>query len=409
MTASDIPTIAQKLSAVRTEMGDPAQGGLIERGDEANLLIMAVLARIHLLFIGEPGVAKSMIVREFFKHVDVPSEEYFELLFAKDTLSEQVLGPVSLKGLEQDVFKRITTKKLPEALLAFLDEIWKANSTVLNALLTILNERLFHNNGGALKVPLWSCIGASNELPGTDRDDLRAIRDRFGATKIVQPVMTDDGFKSILRGQVIRDKAAGGTQPTLTMVTKDEIEAFQRHVMQDIDVPEDVLEDLAKLNRRAQTEANMHISARRFGEGVRGMKVLAALNGRPHVASDDITIFQHFLWTDPEDARAAYQLTLDYAGIVAKKAAQYRTQFDPIKAELNELKPQVPTDGTITQELAGSFAKVQMNLKNLAGRVEKQIDEAKSDKRDTRELDGLKVEIDDARRYVREEVLGMGF
>lgn len=404
--AASLPVqAAQKLAAIRTEIGDPQAGSLVERTDETNLLIMSIVARTHLLLIGVPGVAKSMIVREFFSHVE--GATYFEALLAKDTPSEQVLGPVSLKGLENDVFKRIIDGKLPTAMIAFLDEVFKANSTILNAMLSIINERIFHNNGGSVKVPLWTCIGASNELPGTDRDDLRAFRDRFGATKIVDPVRTDDGFKSVLRGQVLRDQRGTAAPTQHTIITAPEIEAVQEAARM-IDVPDDVLEDLAKLNRKAE-ENNLHISARRFGEGVRAMKALAVLNGRPAVLSDDITIFQHFLWNDPEDARTAYQLTLDYAGVVAKKAAQYRTQFDPIKAELNDLKPQVPTDGTITQELAGSFAKVQMNLKNLAQRVEKQIDDARGDKRDTRELDSLKSEIDEARRYVREEVLGMGF
>lgn len=398
--AVDITKAAGKLASIRSEI----DASMVERSDETNLLILSQIARVNMLLVGVPGVAKSMIVRHFFSHVT--DATYFEVLLAKDTPSDQVLGPVSLKALENDKFERIVTGKLPSAHIAFLDEIFKANSTVLNALLSIINERIFHNNGGSMKVPLWSCTGASNELPGTDRDDLRAFRDRFGITKVVEPVKTDDGFKRILRGQVDRAAQGGGYTPATT-ITADEIVALQEAVTK-IDVPDDVLNDAASLMRKAEQE-KLHISARRFGEGVRLMQGLAVLNDRTAVTSDDLTIFQHVLWTDPEDARKAYQLTLDYAGVVAKKAAQYRTQFDPIKAELAELKPQVPSDGTITQELAGSFAKVQMNLKNLAQRVEKQIDEAKADKRDVRELDALKVEIDDARKYVREEVLGMGF
>ena len=50
---------------------------------------------------------------------------------------------------------------LPTAEVAFIDEIFKANSAILNALLTLLNERLFDNGNQRLPVPLLCLVSPS--------------------------------------------------------------------------------------------------------------------------------------------------------------------------------------------------------------------------------------------------------
>ena len=71
--------------------------------------------------------------------------------------------------------------------MAFLDEVFKANSAILNALLTLLNEREFDNGTARLHTPLISVIGASNEAP-TDESLLGAW-----AAEILARVGSDSG------------------------------------------------------------------------------------------------------------------------------------------------------------------------------------------------------------------------
>ena len=68
-------------------------------------------------------------------------------------------------GLENDEYVRKTDGYLPTAEVAFIDEIFKANSAILNALLTLLNERLFDNGNQRYKVPLL-CLVRSAVMPG---------------------------------------------------------------------------------------------------------------------------------------------------------------------------------------------------------------------------------------------------
>lgn len=42
--------------------------------------------------------------------------------------------------------------------MAFVDEIFKANSAILNTLLTLLNERLFDNGSARVHVPLLCLV-----------------------------------------------------------------------------------------------------------------------------------------------------------------------------------------------------------------------------------------------------------
>ena len=78
-----------------------------------------------------------------------------------------------MKGLENDEYVRQIEGYLPTAEVAFIDEIFKANSAILNALLTLLNERLFDNGNQRFSVPLLClvrlsstrCLQSSSNLP----------------------------------------------------------------------------------------------------------------------------------------------------------------------------------------------------------------------------------------------------
>lgn len=403
-TATEAPSAApSKIADKFTNVIAELKSELPEREVEIDLLTRSIIARSHPLFIGEPGVAKSLLVRQFMSHIS--DATLYECLLAKDTPSDQVLGPVSLAALEQDEFRRITRDKLPEAEVAFLDEIFKANSTVLNAMLSIINERIFHNNGHSLHVPLWTVVGASNELPGSDRDDLRAFRDRFGITKMVEHVRTSDGLKQVITGQIERARGTAGSA-TPTLIDKAEIAQIQTDAT-NVDVPANVMKALTDLRSRAESE-NLTISVRRLFEGVKLMQAAAALTGRTEVTTEDMKVFEHVLWSEPEDHGTAYELTLDYAGAVAKKAAKLRGEFEEQQAALNELQSEMPTDESVpTSELMGNIGRVSNMLKKLNDRTNGAIENAREEGHETADLDQVQADIDTARESVK-KLLGIG-
>src|SRR5438876_1164994 len=160
-----------RFQALQTEM----EGHLFERHDELEGLLLALLSRQHLLLVGPRGAGKSMMIRMLAGVID--GAKYFERLMTRFTLPDELFGPVSISALKKDRFTRLTRGYLPEANFAFLDEIWKANSSILNSLLALINERLFYNDGEVLQCPLETLMGASAELP--QEEALSALYDRF--------------------------------------------------------------------------------------------------------------------------------------------------------------------------------------------------------------------------------------
>ena len=167
--------------------------GLLERETPVRLALLAALAGEHVLLIGPPGTAKSALALRL--HGAFANTRYFERLLTRFSTPEELFGPLSLKALEDDRYERLIDGFLPTAGIAFLDEVFKANSAILNALLTLLNEREFDNGTRRLPTPLISVVAASNEVP--DDESLQAFHDRFLVRVPVAPV-ADANFGALL-------------------------------------------------------------------------------------------------------------------------------------------------------------------------------------------------------------------
>ncbi|PNH10715.1 hypothetical protein TSOC_002522 [Tetrabaena socialis] len=164
--------------------------GLLERDVEVRLLLLAALCCEHLLLLGPPGTAKSELSRRLSS---LCGGTYFERLLTRFSVPEELFGPLSMKGLENDLYVRQTNGYLPTSEVAFVDEIFKANSAILNALLTLLNERLFDNGNQRLRAPLLCLVGASNEMP--ESEELDALYDRFLIRRTVGQVSNGQLYK----------------------------------------------------------------------------------------------------------------------------------------------------------------------------------------------------------------------
>ncbi|GAB4511392.1 MAG: hypothetical protein Tsb0020_29160 [Haliangiales bacterium] len=275
-------TALERLTTVRKEL----EALFIERDDLIAGTLAAVLSKQHVLMLGPPGTAKSMLAKEVCRRIG--GTHYFEWLLTKFTTPEEIFGPVSLPALESGRYERVTTGKLPEAEIAFLDEIFKANSAILNALLTILNERRFHQGSEVRAVPLESLLAASNELP--EEDELGALYDRFLVRFTVGYISQDHRFARLLQQ---RDVAA-----PCTVLSPAELDELQTRCAA-VAIPDDVVEDIIAI-RRALGSDGVIASDRRYRQALSVLQAAALLDGRDAVESADLAWLEHMLWSDPE-------------------------------------------------------------------------------------------------------------
>ncbi|MGX2952993.1 AAA family ATPase [Shewanella sp. JL219SE-S6] len=282
--------------------------GLFEREDQVKLLMLAALAGEHVLLIGPPGTAKSELAKRL-KSVFVEAN-YFERLLTRFSVPEELFGPLSIQALEQDQYKRLTSGYLPEASVAFIDEIFKANSAILNSLLTLLNEREFDNGNRRVSVPLISIVAASNELP--EGEELNALYDRFMLRSFVGPI-SDASFTKLLNltGDEVCDPEL---DIRLKLEDLKEIQQLAGKVALSSSV-----EELCGDFRRYLAQENIVVSDRRWRKIVKLMKVSAFTSGQTQVTNYDAWILPHCLWNKPEQLpglQDVYQRAVAISGTV---------------------------------------------------------------------------------------------
>src|ERR1019366_426842 len=174
MAAQPQAAAQDTLPARLGQLAHALQDRFLGKDEVIRLLLIATLAGEHAVLIGPPGTAKSALIRMFARLL---SAQYFEYLLTRFTEPNEIFGPVDIAAFREGRYERRVEGMLPQAEIVFLDEVFKSNSAILNALLTLLNERRYTSGGHVLKCPLLSAFGASNEVP-TD-ETLTAIFDRF--------------------------------------------------------------------------------------------------------------------------------------------------------------------------------------------------------------------------------------
>lgn len=268
---------------------------LVERKDVIQLSLLTMLAGENLILIGPPGTAKSEIGRRMSQVIkDV---NYYEYLLTKFTTPEEIFGPLSIKELKEGNFKRNTQGYLPTSNVVFLDEIFKANSAILNSLLTIINEKIFHNGKVKEKSPLVSLIGASNELPIGD-DELSALYDRFLVRKFVGYV-SEKNIDTLFHIQTEEFKLDENLK-----FTTDEIKSLQKEI-QNIAIPKKIIQVIKNIRSAIKKEFKENMdesfSDRRLVKIQKLLKSSAFTNNRQEVNISDILLLKHCLWNNPEN------------------------------------------------------------------------------------------------------------
>jgi len=276
-------------------LNDEVKEVLLEREDEIRGGILALVSGNHVFYDGPPGTGKSMMCNAITSRID--GADIFQYLMTATTTDDAIIGPVKLSGLQEDRYERRLDSGIGNAHIIFLDEIWKANSAVLNALLEILNEGYLTNDGNRVNVPLLTGFFASNETP-TDRDELQALYDRIPFRFLVQPLSDYENQVKVLSGQT---RALDDVSATVSL--KD-IESARTEASK-VDIPEDILKIALGLYAKANTEG-FTISFRRLTWVLKAVKANAWYNGRDVAVKTDLLLpFSSTLPADYDDFEKA--------------------------------------------------------------------------------------------------------
>jgi len=253
------------------QLVDQCSQGLIERRSLVEAIVLAAVAGEHVLVIGPPGTAKSEAARRVARGL---GGRYFEYLLGKFSEPSELFGPVDLRRLKEGVLETATEGMLPEAEIAFLDEVFAGSTAILNSLLTLLNERVFRRGNTRLSCPLRVCIGASNALP--QEESLAAFADRFLVRCFVEPV-SDALLEAMLAG--------GREQPPIEPVSLQQLDQLTLQARQ-MDL-EPVRPVLAQALRRLRKEG-LGLSDRRSVRVQNLVAAAAALAGRAQAGPADL-------------------------------------------------------------------------------------------------------------------------
>ena len=365
------PAVLQSAQAKMSQIFVEMNNLFVERDELIKLMELAIVTGTNLLMLGPPGTAKSAITYELCGRIE--NANYFQWMLNKTSDPSEILGPFSVKEMENDKFMRITTGKLPEAHIAFMDEVFKSNAPTLNALLTIMNEHIFYNDGKPVEVPLISMFGASNEPP--EDESLDAMYDRFIFRMNVQYIH-DAANKKRMHSNYVDNRAGLLNLVNKTTITLAEVQALQA-AAKAVKVPKDIINKFIRLISDLDRQA-VHISDRRQNECFKVMQGSAVLAGRNSVTLDDFKSLVYVLWEKEE------HIPLIESSIL-KMVNPYDDRFKELKENFNQVKTDIES---ITDSSQKSKKAIESKgvIEKIASKTNKLINEATKNGKDVTEF-----------------------
>ena len=295
MAAQPQAAAQETLPGRLAQLARTLQERFLGKDEVIRLLLVATLAGEHAVLIGPPGTAKSALIRTFARLVHA---QYFEYLLTRFTEPNEIFGPVDIGAFREGRYERRTEGMLPEAEVVFLDEVFKSNSAILNALLTLLNERRYTSGGQVMKCPLLSAFGASNEVPGDET--LTAIYDRF-ILRIRNDNLDAYHFQDLLIKGLEHEVLTITDASVQPLVSARELAEVQRGLLQRTRFSEEFFSQYKGIVFQIRAEG-VSLSDRRVVKILKLFAASAYLDGRPQPDASDFFVLKH-VWNNEDQAQ----------------------------------------------------------------------------------------------------------
>jgi len=275
--------LQKKLQQVRTELNSL----VLEREDETTGILLSVLSGGSALFLGDVGTAKTMHIQLASTMLGMTN---FDILMSETVKPEQIFGPTDIPALARGVQQTKYVGYAPDAEILFFDEIFKANATVLNPLLWLINEHKFRNGDkGVMTCPVRATFAASNEIP--TEPILKAIYDRLLLRYNVSYLKDETSTRKLI-ASALSPKAK-----TVAILTSAEVDALRAQVRK-VKLPDDVRDVAIRIRRQVEMSLHYQISDRRFVNAFKVMQASALLKGNDAVELQDVEVLANILWNE---------------------------------------------------------------------------------------------------------------
>ena len=314
------------------------------------LALLSALAGESIFLLGPPGVAKSMVARRL--KLAFRNAHAFEYLMSRFSTPDEIFGPVSISKLkDEDTYERIVEGYLPTADVVFLDEIWKAGPAIQNALLTVINEKIYRNGQFSIDVPLKGLIAASNELPAIGQG-LEALWDRFLVRLMVTGVEDMGEFDRMIastdESDPLVDEALAicGEEYAEWMNEQAQVK-IHYSIFEVIHILKDCIE---QFNQRIQNDgsamATLYVSDRRWKKLVKLLRASAYLNGRDTINLSDCLLISHCLWNEVDQMDEVKEMVHE---AIRRCAEGYLLNTKDMKDNLAEIREKLSSENTIRE------------------------------------------------------------
>jgi MoxR-like ATPase len=311
----------------------------LERAEVIRGALIALVAREHILLVGTPGSAKSMLSRLIAKALHA---EYFEALFHPLMKPEEVFGPFSAKGMLDDKFIRIVQGYLPTAEIAFGDEIFKASVSLRQTILNILNERQYNNGGKVIPCPLRTFFAASNELPTSAND--AAFYDRLALRFEVNQIQEDDNALLLFTGlpQVKMPSISKAAIAEMDLLVHGEVwnateGCFVQTQEPGITVHRDTADTLVEIRREIANE-QIFVSDRKWRQTAKLLKAAAYLDGKSEVTPDHFNILNAIIWNTPDQRPKVRKIVGKHGNPLGEKILALQDAFAEVVKDMKRPK-----------------------------------------------------------------------
>jgi len=334
---------------IRKRVGRILEGltqGIYEKDEVIRLSFLSAIAGESIFLLGPPGVAKSLIARRL-KHAFSEGKS-FEYLMNKFSTPDEIFGPVSIKKLkDEDRYERRVQNYLPGANVVFLDEIWKAGPSIQNALLTILNEKVYRNGDQEIKVDIKSIVSASNELP-PQGESLEPLWDRFLLRYLITEIKDKGNFLTMITNT---DDVYEEHIDEADKITHEELTDWNGKI-DAVEVPNEVLNCIQVIKHKLDEHDTKHQPKfnafdRRWKKIIRLMRTSAFLNGRQKIDLMDCFLLVHCLWNVPEQIEILQKIV---AETIRKHGYSLALNLNGLKREISELDEEVKRETKIAYQ-----------------------------------------------------------